>query len=207
MSEHLQAARMRLTWHSAMTLEEKVIALRQSIHDTVLHLEAQEQRPPLSNVLTSEITPESLERLMSFAPSSSEPTPSVSTSPQTSGAWLSASDIESLGDWLQRFRPLMTTGGCRLTVQPGSVTFSRLVGGGSLTIPTGTPEPPITSGSEQGEPGDPGQAPAAAEHGSFEMCNAYIFTDQVPGPQCMLQKGHRGFCSPPPRESRKEGTR
>ena len=134
-------------------------------------------------------------------------TPSVSTSPSPSGIELSASADENLTEWLQRC-PLPTTmGGFRLIVRPGSVTLWTSDGVGTLTIPTGILGPPITSGSEQGEPGDPGQAPAAAEHGSFEMCNAYIFTDQVPGPQCMLQKGHRGFCSPPPRESRKEGTR
>lgn len=53
MSEHLKAARIRLTWHSAMTLEEKVITLRQSIHDTVLYLEAQEQSQPVASSPTT----------------------------------------------------------------------------------------------------------------------------------------------------------
>ena len=129
----------------------KMAHLAQAIMLLRQHLEAQEQRPPLSNVLTSEITPESLERWKAL-------TPSASTSPSQSGVWLSASVAANLADWLQRFLPLTTTGGFRLTVQPGSVTFSAWDGAGALTIPTGTPEPPSTSGSEQGEPGDRGQA-------------------------------------------------
>ena len=193
MSEHLERAREYMSRFPVTVATQELAIL-----NILRHLEALEQRQPQMDA----------EGRMKVSPHQHpELTPSVSTSPSPSGIELSASADENLTEWLQRC-PLPTTmGGFRLIVRPGSVTLWTSDGVGTLTIPTGILGPPITSGSEQGEPGDPGQAPAAAEHGSFEMCNAYIFTDQVPGPQCMLQKGHRGFCSPPPRESRKEGTR
>ena len=254
MSEHLDKARRE---HRA-TLDYEMMSpaesrLWRAMGDMLTHLEALEQRQPQMDAegrvkVSPHQHPLSVAGVKYLTEEPEEVgTPSVSTSPSPSGIELSASADENLAEWLQRC-PLPTTmGGFRLIVRPGSVTLWTSDGVGTLTIPTGTPEPPITSGSEQDEPGDPGPAPAAAEcehefvrtpgdwlstptcwkcgaeqvwhstaeqhpaasgaAGSFEMCNTYIFTDQVPGPQCMLQKGHRGFCSAPPRESRKEGTR
>ena len=154
MSEHLKQARE--AWVNWVGNQSQA-ALRETLGLTLLHLEAQEQSQQRMDDRMRQVFYEETMR------QHTSPTPSASTSPRQNGVWLSASDAANLAAWLQQCPLPTTTAGFRLTVQPGSVTFSRLVGGGSLTIPTGTPEPPITSGSEQGEPGDRGQAPADAE--------------------------------------------
>ena len=139
MSEFLKAAQGWMKPGGSQQLSDPIFRVQMAVENMLGHLEAQEEQSQV------------------------ETTPSAATSPRQSGVWLSASAAANLADWLQRFRPLTTTGGFRLTVQPGKLIFSAWGGAGTLTIPTGTPEPPSISGSEQDEPGDRGQAQAGAE--------------------------------------------